>query len=183
MHCKNVIADISLPNKNNCLVRFAASVLRCYLFVKFINVLSTTSMKITMCCSVERYEVTNQNVILYLRRITAQQLRIVFHMEQRIPVERPQAAKVNVYYYNEPSVSGFSSEEVLSIYTKVSTCLHAWAIEIGTALFAFNDFNFSCCKETLKGVFATSFVWKCGTKIYFQPISKYWSLFLSCTIS
>jgi len=61
-----------------------------------------------MCSSVERYEVTNQNVILYLRRITANPLRIVFHMEQRIAVEKPQAGKVNVYDYYEPSVSGFT---------------------------------------------------------------------------
>uniref|UniRef100_H2ZNR2 NTR domain-containing protein n=1 Tax=Ciona savignyi TaxID=51511 RepID=H2ZNR2_CIOSA len=53
---------------------------------------------------VDRYEETNQNVVLYLHKITNETTTLSFEMRQNVRVEKPQPAKINVYDYYEPAV-------------------------------------------------------------------------------
>ena len=54
---------------------------------------------------VERYEVTSQNVILYMNRIDSNPISFAFLMEQSVKADNYQPAKINIYDYYEPSVS------------------------------------------------------------------------------
>ncbi|CAK8698072.1 complement C3-like [Clavelina lepadiformis] len=53
---------------------------------------------------VDRYEITDQNVVLYLPEITAEGVTVAFDMIQNIPVARPEPANIKVYDYYEPSI-------------------------------------------------------------------------------
>ncbi|XP_078491488.1 complement component C3 [Ciona intestinalis] len=53
---------------------------------------------------VDRYEVTNHNVLFYLNRITSQSLIISFEMREMVRVRKPQPGKINIYEYYEPVV-------------------------------------------------------------------------------
>uniref|UniRef100_H2YNV4 NTR domain-containing protein n=1 Tax=Ciona savignyi TaxID=51511 RepID=H2YNV4_CIOSA len=53
---------------------------------------------------VDRYEITSHKVVLYLRRLGAQPTTLSFRMRQTVIVAKPQAAKINVYDYYEPSI-------------------------------------------------------------------------------
>ncbi|XP_076805082.1 complement C3-like isoform X2 [Clavelina lepadiformis] len=54
--------------------------------------------------TIERYEMSNQNIILYLNRIKSEPMVLTFRMEQTNPVTSPQPAKINVYDYYEPAI-------------------------------------------------------------------------------
>ncbi|CAK8698466.1 unnamed protein product [Clavelina lepadiformis] len=53
---------------------------------------------------VDRYEISNHNVVFYLKEITTEGVVLSFDMVQNIPVAKPEPAKINVYDYYEPFI-------------------------------------------------------------------------------